>query len=41
VGGPLALVKNGDIIVIDAEKRQLNLLISAAEMKARRRPGNR
>ena len=37
VGGPLALVKNGDIIVIDAEKRQLNLLISAAEMKARRR----
>jgi dihydroxy-acid dehydratase len=37
VGGPLALVKNGDKIVIDAEKRQINLLISAAEMKARRR----
>jgi dihydroxy-acid dehydratase len=37
VGGPLALVKNGDRIVIDAEKRQINLLLSAAEMKARRR----
>jgi dihydroxy-acid dehydratase len=36
-GGPLALVKNGDKIVIDAEKRQINLLVSAAEMKARRR----
>jgi dihydroxy-acid dehydratase len=36
-GGPLALVKNGDRIVIDAEKRQINLLLSAAEMKARRR----
>jgi len=36
-GGPLALVKNGDAIVIDAEKRQVNLLLSAAEMKARRR----
>jgi dihydroxy-acid dehydratase len=37
VGGPIALVKNGDNIMIDAEKRQINLLISAAEMKARRR----
>ena len=37
VGGPLALVKNGDKIVIDAENRQINLLLSAAEMKARRR----
>ncbi len=36
-GGPLALVKNGDKIVIDAGQRQINLLISAAEMKARRR----
>jgi len=36
-GGPLALVKNGDKIVIDAEKRRINLLISAAELKARRR----
>ena len=38
-GGPLALVKNGDPIMIDAEKRQINLQISAAELKARRRPG--
>jgi dihydroxy-acid dehydratase len=37
VGGPIALVKNGDTILIDAEKRQINLLISAAEMRARRR----
>ena len=37
VGGPLALVKNGDRIVIDAEKRELTLGISAGEMKARRK----
>ena len=37
VGGPLALVKNGDPITIDAEKRQLNLDIPAAELKARRK----
>jgi dihydroxy-acid dehydratase len=37
VGGPIALVKNGDKIVIDAEQRRMDLLISAAEMKARRR----
>src|SRR5438094_3927690 len=33
VGGPLALVKNGDPITIDAQKRQLNLNISSAELK--------
>ncbi|MGA2554681.1 MAG: dihydroxy-acid dehydratase [Verrucomicrobiota bacterium] len=37
LGGPLALVKEGDKIVIDARKRQINLLVSRAEMKARRR----
>jgi dihydroxy-acid dehydratase len=37
VGGPLALVKEGDPIVIDAEKRTLSLAISAAEIKARRK----
>jgi len=37
VGGPLALVKNGDRIVIDAEKSQITLAVSAAEMKARRK----
>jgi dihydroxy-acid dehydratase len=36
-GGPLALVKNGDRIVIDAERRQINLAIPAREMAARRR----
>src|SRR5207245_2592050 len=37
VGGALALVKNGDAITIDAEKRQLNLELSAAELKKRRK----
>ncbi|HZQ45612.1 MAG TPA: dihydroxy-acid dehydratase [Verrucomicrobiae bacterium] len=37
VGGPLALVKDNDSIVIDAEKRVLLLGISASEMKARRK----
>jgi dihydroxy-acid dehydratase len=36
-GGPLALVKNGDRITIDAAKHQLNLEISGAEMKKRRK----
>jgi dihydroxy-acid dehydratase len=35
-GGPLALVKNGDSITIDAEKRQLNLEVPAAELKKRK-----
>jgi dihydroxy-acid dehydratase len=34
-GGPLAVVKNGDRITIDAAKRQLNLEIPAAELKKR------
>jgi dihydroxy-acid dehydratase len=37
VGGLLALVKNGDQITIDAEKRQLNLDLPAAELKKRRK----
>jgi dihydroxy-acid dehydratase len=37
VGGPLALVKNGDKITIDSVRRQINLLVSAAEMKSRRK----
>jgi dihydroxy-acid dehydratase len=36
-GGPLALVKNGDRIIIDAEKRELNLGVSAKELLARRK----
>ena len=35
-GGPLALVKTGDIVEIDAIKHRLTLDISAAEMKRRR-----
>jgi dihydroxy-acid dehydratase len=37
LGGPIALVKNGDAITIDAEKRELTLGISASEMKKRQR----
>ncbi|MCC7482588.1 MAG: dihydroxy-acid dehydratase [Hyphomicrobiales bacterium] len=36
VGGPIALVRNGDPITIDAEKRQINLEITAKELKQRR-----
>ena len=35
VGGPIALIKNGDIITIDAEKRQVNVKLSAVELKKR------
>jgi len=37
VGGPIALVKNGDPITIDAERRQMNLEIPAGELRRRRR----
>jgi dihydroxy-acid dehydratase len=36
LGGPLGLVKNGDEITIDAERRELLLHVSAAELKRRR-----
>ena len=36
VGGPLALIQEGDSITIDAEKRELNLEISAPEFETRR-----
>ena len=35
VGGPIAFVKNGDEIVIDASKGKLDLMISKSEMKRR------
>jgi len=35
VGGPLAVVKNGDSITIDAEKREISLGVSGKELKAR------
>ena len=37
VGGPLALVKNGDHITIDAVARQLNLDVPARELAKRRK----
>jgi dihydroxy-acid dehydratase len=40
-GGALAVVKNGDTIVIDAQKRELQLQIPAAEMKKRLRAWKR
>jgi dihydroxy-acid dehydratase len=37
IGGPLALVKNGDMIELDIERRRLQLLIDDAEMMRRKR----
>jgi dihydroxy-acid dehydratase len=37
VGGLITLVKNGDPITIDAEKRELSLDVPAAELKQRRK----
>jgi len=36
VGGPLGLVRNGDEITIDAEKRVLQVNLSGAELRRRR-----
>jgi dihydroxy-acid dehydratase len=36
VGGPIALIENGDVIVIDAESKQIVLKIDAAELQERR-----
>jgi len=36
VGGPIALVKNGDSITIDAEKREMTLGVPAGELKKRK-----
>jgi dihydroxy-acid dehydratase len=37
VGGPLALVQNGDVIELDVPRRRLQLLIDDAEMMKRKR----
>lgn len=37
VGGPLAFVKNGDQITIDAEKREMTLHVAKAELNKRRK----
>ncbi|HEY3077393.1 MAG TPA: L-arabinonate dehydratase [Burkholderiales bacterium] len=36
VGGPLALVKSGDLIELDVERRELNLKVDAAELARRK-----
>jgi dihydroxy-acid dehydratase len=37
VGGPIALLRNGDQLTIDAQQQRIDVALSAAEMKARRR----
>jgi dihydroxy-acid dehydratase len=36
VGGPIGLIKDGDLVTIDAEKKKLELKVGAAELKKRR-----
>ena len=36
VGGPLALVRSGDLIELDVERRELNLQVEAAELARRK-----
>ena len=36
VGGPLALVRNGDMIRLDVAKRSIDLLVDVAELEKRR-----
>jgi dihydroxyacid dehydratase/phosphogluconate dehydratase len=36
VGGPLALVRNGDRIELDVDKRELNLKVDEGELSRRR-----
>jgi dihydroxy-acid dehydratase len=36
LGGPLGLLRNGDVLTIDAEKRVLDVGLSTAELRRRR-----
>ena len=36
-GGPIALIRNGDVITIDAEKNRIDVQVSEEDMAARRR----
>lgn len=36
MGGPIALIQDGDKIVIDAEKKTISVEVSAEELAARR-----
>ena len=40
VGGPIALIKDGDIINIDTDKGILNVELSEKELKLRKKNGN-
>ena len=37
VGGPIAIIEDGDMITIDAENNEINLGVSAAEIEQRLR----
>jgi dihydroxy-acid dehydratase len=37
IGGPLVLLRNGDRITIDARRRRIDVDLTAAELKTRRR----
>jgi len=37
VGGPIALVRDGDLITIDASKNELNVHLTEEELQARRK----
>ena len=37
LGGPLALLRNGDIIDIDAKKGTINVRLSSSELKSRKK----
>lgn len=39
-GGPIAIIRNGDSITIDAEKREINLDLPAKEIKSRKAKWN-
>jgi len=39
LGGPLALVRTGDRITIDAQRREITLHVGAGELKRRRKIG--
>jgi dihydroxy-acid dehydratase len=41
VGGPIALVEDGDTIIIDAQSREISLQVSEAELEARRKAWRR
>jgi dihydroxy-acid dehydratase len=36
VGGPIGLLRNGDVLTIDAEKRQIHVNVAASELRKRR-----